>query len=83
YWAKPPAERAQDLQQQIDRINGWAQAAKEPGQNGQPNGAARGLQRMGPRMLSRMNKYTAALSTAQRDELKPMMQALARAMAGN
>ena len=83
YWAKPPEERAKDLQQQIDRINRMAEAAKQPGQNGQQNGAARGLQRMGPRMLSRMNKYSAALPTAQRDEIKPMMQALARAVAGN
>lgn len=80
YWAKSPEERAQDIQQQVERINRWAEMARRPAQDGQPNRAAQGLQRRGQRMLSRLATYSASLTPAQRMELKPLMRALGAAI---
>jgi hypothetical protein len=80
FWAKPPAERKADMDQQIERINRWAEAARQPGQDGQPTRAARALQRMGPRMISRMSRYVTSLSPEQRAEIKPLMKAMSHAV---
>lgn len=80
YWAKSPEERGQDIQQQVERINRFAEMARRPAQDGQPNRAAQGLQRRGQRMLSRLATYSASLTPAQRMELKPLMRAMGAAI---
>ena len=73
YWAKSPEERKADIQQQVDRITRMAERARESGRTSR-------LQRRGDRMLSRLQRYSAGLSTEQRRELLPLVRALGAAV---
>ncbi|MBU0611083.1 MAG: hypothetical protein KKI08_24600, partial [Armatimonadetes bacterium] len=82
YWAKSPEDRAQDIQQQVDRITRMSERMRQAQQGGQGGNRAGRFQRMGSRMMQRMTKYSATLSDAQRQEIKPLLQAMGKAMAG-
>jgi len=81
YWAKSPEDRAKDIQQQVERITRMAERMRQAQANGQNPGGGR-FQRMGGRMMQRMTKYSATLSDAQRQEIKPLMQAMSKAFGG-
>lgn len=72
YWAKSPEERAADLQERIARLEGLIQRIQ---QGEAPGRMARRL----PGMLRRTNEYALTLTAEQRLEIKPYLQALARA----
>jgi len=76
FWAKAPADRAKDIQQRVDGINRMADRMKENPQ------MAQRFQRRGGRMMQRMVRYSATLSDSQRAEIKPLLQAMGRAMSG-
>lgn len=69
FWALEPEARAE----RIERMVGWMERMP------QPEGArADRLRRMGGRMLSRMTSYSMTLSPEQREEIKPLLQAMAK-----
>jgi hypothetical protein len=80
FWSQSPDDRAKEVQRRVEQINRWAEAARQPAENGGQNRAARALQRMGPRIMQRMVKYFATLSIDQRKELQPAMKALGAAV---
>ncbi|MEN6404148.1 MAG: hypothetical protein ABFD94_19560, partial [Armatimonadia bacterium] len=82
YWAKPPEERAKDIQQQVERINQMAERMRQGAANGQNGRGAGRMQRMMPRMLNRLGKYSAGLTPAQRMEIKPLLRAIGAAING-
>jgi len=69
FWQMSPQERAQSIQERVDRLNNMPENRRE-----------RYKARRGPRSLSRMTQYAATLSPEQRMELKPYLQAIAKAM---
>lgn len=76
FWQMTPEERAQWVQNRVQQISRWADAAAaNPGSR-----AAQMLSSRGPRMLDRMARGAANLTAEQRMELKPVMQALGRAI---
>ena len=82
FWSQTPEERAKNVQDAVRMIGEWKTAAAVPPAAGKTNMAAEALHRFGPRILSKISEYTAAMSRSQRDEVKPAMQALARAISG-
>ncbi len=71
FWALEPAERAE----RIERIAGWMERMPQP-----EGRRADRFRRMGARMLNRMTTYSMTLSPAQREEIKPLLQAMAKRM---
>ncbi len=80
FWASSPEERAQQVNQWVERINSMAERMRQPGPDGQPNRFAQAFQRFAPRILSRLAEYSAGLSQSQRAELKPIITALGNAL---
>lgn len=80
FWAMPPEQRSQRVQEAVKAINGWAAAAREPAAEGQVNRAAEALRTYGPKILARAQTYVSALSPQQRAEIKPVMKALTAAV---
>ena len=71
FWGLEPAERAE----RIERIVGWMERMPQP-----EGRRADRFRRMGARMLNRMTTYSMTLSPAQREEIKPLLQAMAKRM---
>jgi len=71
FWALEPEERAE----RIERIVGWMERMPQP-----EGRRADRFRRMGARMMSRMTNYSLTLSPAQREEIKPLLQAMAKRM---
>jgi len=80
FWAKSPADRAQDIQSQVQRIQQFSQRAREAAANGQQGRGAGRMQRFGQRMMSRLSTYSAGLSPSQRAEIHPLLKALGAAV---
>jgi len=71
FWALEPEARTERIQRMVDRMEGMPQ----------PQGArADRFRRMGARMLNRMTSYSLTLSPQQREEIKPLLQAMAKRM---
>lgn len=71
FWQMTPEERAESIQRRVQRM-------EDRLQNLPPERMER-FQRRISRRLSRMTQYSATLPTEQRLELKPLLQALAKA----
>lgn len=82
FWAEPKEERSKKVQDAVRMIGQWKTAASVPAAPGKTNMAAEALQRFGPMILSKVNEYSTTLGRTQRDEIKPALQALARAVSG-
>lgn len=67
FWQMSPEERAGSIQRRVDRLSNMSERRLE-----------RFKARRGPRMLSRMTQYSAALSPERRMEIKPLLQAIAK-----
>ncbi|MHB8997255.1 MAG: hypothetical protein ACYC63_18570 [Armatimonadota bacterium] len=80
FWAKPPDERKKDIQNRVDMITRMAERSRQAAADGQPQRGAGRMQRMGSRMMSRLERYSATLSMEQRREILPLVKALGAAV---
>ena len=80
FWAKTPEERAAEVDKRVERIQRWAERASQPAEGDRPNRRRRGLQRIGPRIMSRLAQYSAGLTPEQRLEIKPILKAMGAAV---
>lgn len=71
FWALEPEERAE----RIERIVGWMDRMPQP-----EGRRADRFRRMGARMMTRMTSYSLTLTPQQREEIKPLLQAMAKRM---
>lgn len=71
FWALEPEERAE----RIERIVGWMDRMPQP-----EGRRADRFRRMGARMMTRMTNYSLTLTPQQREEIKPLLQAMAKRM---
>lgn len=83
FWAKTPEERKQDVERRVQGLQRFAEMARQPGQDGQPNRMAGMFQRFAPRMLNRMGRYSSTLTPEQRREISPLIRALGKALGQN
>lgn len=74
FWVRTPEERAVEIQRRVQRIERMGQRAAQGGR-----GAGR-MERRGNRMLTRLAQYSAQLSPERRRELRPLIEALGRAL---
>jgi len=80
FWSKPPAERAQEVQKWVGRLNQWGHMAQQTNADGTPSMMNRALKTVGPKALMWMAQYSAGLPQDLRAELKPIIQALGEAI---
>lgn len=75
FWSMPANERAAEIQRRVDRIERFLQNNNRNG--GQQTAR---FQNRGQRMMARTAQYAAGLSPEQRNELKPLLRALGKAL---
>jgi hypothetical protein len=80
FWALPREERGREVQKWVDRLGQWGNMAKQTTPEGQPSMMNRALKTVGPKALTWMTQYMAGLPQGQREEIKPLVQALAKAI---
>jgi hypothetical protein len=76
FWAKPPEERAAEVQKWVDRMGQWGRMAKAPSPDGTPNRVAEAVRAIGPKVLSHLVQYSSGLPATNRAELAPLIRAL-------
>jgi len=80
FWSLPRERRAEEVQKWSGRLDQWGNMARTPNADGTPSMMNRALTAVGPKVLTWLTEYTATLPQDQRNEIKPLLQALGKAI---